>query len=315
MRTKHLFFGLLVAGAASLSLIAWRQATAAREVGAKTSALAESETAARASLQQAQDRLAAAEREKRTHQAEIDRLRNTASIRKDAPPKSPPRASLSILEMIRDDPEAEALYLESQRAQLSSMYGPLIRSLDLSTEGAAKFQAHQLQRRETMMDLNDALRTQGAASATAVAQLRADAEKRYADAQRELLGDEGYRAMQDYERTASFREVVGMVAGMAAIEHVPLSPEQADALVRAAADASSNYRAGGSLVIVALDWAAVETRAREILSPAQFDIFQNMDPGPTRGGIQQSRLYSSVDLAKRSETQAPANSTARNPRN
>jgi hypothetical protein len=93
------------------------------------------------------------------------------------------------------------------------------------------------------------------------------------------------------------------------VEHAPFTPQQADALVQAIAGASENYRKGYQANHNDVDWSAVEVQARAILSPEQFAVFTTMDPGPSRGGLLQTRMYALVTQANRKEMEkAPRSS-------
>lgn len=289
----------LWAGAVTLSLIAWRCAREARRV---REARVETETkllVAQAESAHVAERLAAVERERESTQTTLEALKNSPVM---AGPAKPPAAtgprSLSILEMFRDAPDVQAYYLEHKRAQLAATYGPLFRTLGLSAEAVSKFQDNSIRREAARMDLENVLGTQGEESATAVEKLRVAADSNYNDAQRALLGEAGFAQLQAYEGVAWWRSNVSAMAGVAAVEHVPLSAAQADALVEAFHGSNSPQRG--------IDWAAFDARARAILTPEQFEVVHTMDPGPTRAGLLQSRLYDSVEKSKREEEKAAA---------
>ena len=317
MNAKTFYSVVMFAGGAGLAVIAWQQAGRARATRMESGKIAAQEAAVRSDLKRTEQRLAAAERQRAARRAEIDALpgRTVAIPQPKAPPAAPARRSMNILEIIRNEPDAEAFYLESRRSQLAAKYGPLLRSLGLRAEAAAKFQDIYIKREEAQMDLADVLRTKGTQeSGAAVAKLMAAAEAEYEAAQRELMGEAGYRQLQDYERTSSMRGMVSAIAGVAAVEHVPFSAAQADALVRTIAETSLGYRNGGFATISDIDWETVDAQARAILSPEQFDVYRTMDPGPTRGGLLQNRMYALVDSAKRAEAKQVAPAAAAPPK-
>ena len=81
------------------------------------------------------------------------------------------------------------------------------------------------------MDLAAVLRTKGAdANDNSVARLQAKAGADYEASQRALLGEAGFRQLQNYERTSTTRDMVSAIAGVAAVERAPFTPQQADAL-------------------------------------------------------------------------------------
>ena len=93
-------------------------------------------------------------------------------------------------------------------------------------------------------------------------------------AQRELLGEAGFRQLQDYERTADMRELVRSTAGAATVADGPFTPQQAEQLIQVLANASSTYRSGGKASVQNTDWDAVEAPARAILSGGQYSFLQ-----------------------------------------
>ena len=93
-------------------------------------------------------------------------------------------------------------------------------------------------------------------------------------AQRELLGEAGFRQLQDYERTADMRDLVRSMAGAATVAGTPFTPQQAEQLIQALANANSAYRNGGKASVQNTDWDAVEAPARAILSDGQYAFLQ-----------------------------------------
>ena len=288
----------------ALTVMAWRNADRARAVSVAREEIVAQDANVITKLRQTQQHLVVTEQERATRRAEIDALRKQAAAARSTPAPSiaPSSHSLSIPELIRNEPDAEALYLKSTRSQLAAKYGPLLRSLGLSAEAVEKFQDNYIKREEARMDLDDVLRTKGSdESGAAVAELRADAEAQYDAAQRELLGEEGFRQLENDEHVSAWRATISAVAGVAAVEHVPLTAVQADALMRAISNASRSPHAGQAFVSD-VDWQAFDTQARAILSAEQYAVLTTMDPGPTRGGFLQTRMYALVDMANRSDT-------------
>jgi hypothetical protein len=225
----------------------------------------------------------------------------------------PRRGPLSIAALLRNDPEAEVFFLASRRSELAQKYGPFYRRLQLSAAQVAQFQGNMIKLQEAEMDLTDVLgRDVTGANRSAVAKLLAGARRDYDEAQRALLGEAGYAEFQDYERTSSYRAVVSAVAGVAALERVPFSAEQADRLVAAIAENSDSYRHGGRPG-PDIDWEAVVDRARGMLSPAQFGIFCTMDPGSTTGGMLQAQMAGLIDRVKQAEVKKESAWPAKSP--
>ena len=310
MNAKAIFLGAVIVSAGVLATMAWRAAADVRELEAEQTKTRDGLALVQAKLRQADQRLAIAERERAASNLAFDAIKKqpveTSSTQ--SKPATPRPHLMSILEMIRNEPDAEALYLAKSRSDLVARYGPLFRLLGLSAERVASFQDIAIKREEAEMDLADVLRTRGTEdSGAAVAKLKAAAEAEYETTQRELLGEEGYRQLKEYERTSWMRDMISAVAGAAVVEHAPFTAQQADELVRAMADSSTAYRSGGAAMINTVDWASVDALARRILSAEQFAVFSTMDPGPTHGGLLQNRMYSLVARADEADrTQAPS---------
>lgn len=243
--------------------------------------------------------------------AERDRLAARggagAARRPAANPAPPPRAqSLSITEIIRDDPAAQAVYLQSGRAALRATYGPLFRQLNLSADQQRAFQDNLMALREKTMDLDYLSREEGADLA-AIGKLRQAASAEYQAAQAALLGAEGGDRLRDYERTSPLRRMVSAIAGAAAVEGAPISAAQADHVVQVLAQASPNFQRGGTALLNDVDWPVVEPAIRRLLSPGQFEVFRFADPGPSVGGFAQTMLYAAINRANAADRAAAAN--------
>lgn len=304
----HILPVIVLGAAVGLALVAWREGRDTRRVSDACDELAVKTRAIRADSTRVEQRIAEAERlaaARRNELAPANDAKTPVPPTQKAPAAAPPR-SLSIEEIIREEPETETLYLASQRSRLAARYGPLFRALALSAVAAEKFQDAYMKHEATRMDLDDALRTQGAESAAAVMKLRAAAEEKYVAELRELLGEAGFQRWQDYNRTASVWAAVSAVAGAAAVEHASFTPAQAEALVQAIAGSCASFRAGYGVDLSQVDWAAVDAQARAILSPEQWEIFHTMDPGPSRGGLLQTKMYALVAKANAKEPKAVA---------
>ena len=286
-----------------MGVLVWREFAATRAAERMKASFMDGVTVTKSDRARVEQRLAAAGADRDRAQAALDALKQKPAVTPvTKTPEPSVRRSGGILELIRNDPEAEAFFLSSRRAGLAAKYGPLIRALRLTPEAAAKFQDAFIRLEEERMDLAAVLRTKGAdANDNSVARLQAKAGADYEASQRALLGEAGFRQLQNYERTSTTRDMVSAIAGVAAVERAPFTPQQADALVQAIAGASENYRKGYQANHNDVDWVAVEAQARAILSPEQFVVFTTMDPGPSRGGLLQTRMYALVAQATKAE--------------
>jgi hypothetical protein len=299
MNARKFLVGVLVVAIAVVGLVGWREKRATRATQAARIALQQELAGLEAQVKKSDERATTIDRDLSERQSELAALKKQLAAKVPSAPAAPVKRFGPILELIRHDPEAEARYLENQRANLAATYGPFFRSRGLSPEHVAKFGRIFLQREEARMDLADVLRSQGEeASGKAVATLKAKAEADYGAGLRELLGETGYAQLQDYERSSWMRQMVSAVAGVAVLEHAPFSAQQADELVGIIAGASKRYQQGGSATDDDIDWDAVLLQAKAILTAEQFAIMTTMDPGPSHGGLMQRRMYALVEQVK-----------------
>lgn len=189
----------------------------------------------------------------------------------------------AMRECLRNDPQLQALYLKSSHARLRGDYAPFFASMRLTPEQVEDVTAAMVRQQEQFLDLNAVAESQGAEAGAAVGTLRRQAAAEYETRQRALLGDEGFRQLREYERAASPRMLVKQVAGMALEHGEPITPQQAEQLTLALANASERYPRGGSADMRTINWEAADTQARVILTPAQLNLFQR---SPTRAEIQ-----------------------------
>jgi len=237
---------------------------------------------------------------------------NTAALAPVKKAGKPPAArSLSIIHLIRDEPDAQVAYLNSVRAGLIAKYGPLFRELALSPGQAVVFYDHVITRDEKMMDLENLAREEGA-DAAAIGRMRTTVAAEYEAAQRTLLGEANAKRWQEYERTSPVRQMIANVAGVAVLEGAPIDAAQSEQVVQIIAQASERYRRGGFAAFDAVNWPDVEPRIRAVLTPIQFEILRTMDPGPTSGGLSQVLLYAAVERAKAAERAAAQPELKRN---
>ena len=196
---------------------------------------------------------------------------------------------------LQKNPRLQAGYLASERTNLALRYGPLLQRLGLTPDQTEKFNDLMAEHTARLLDLKLTARAQGItepdqANATLIQQ----ADERLSAAQLDLLGDAGYQQLQEYERTLPVREQAGMLAGALALTDTPLSTQQAEQITQIIANASKGYQGGGradmpmpgngelltplmlahQAVAETIDWGAVLTQARGVLSESQFALFE-----------------------------------------
>jgi len=151
-------------------------------------------------------------------------------------------------------------------------YAALFAKLHLSTEQIAKFEANVMAREEAQMDLQSAATAQHLAGQGPEAmKLYNQNQSAYMQSQIDLLGTDGFQALQQFDQQWFPRGVVASLAGAAVMESIPISPEQTEQL-NAAVIAGFQSPQGKSAAVV--DWTAIDRQAASILTPQQLQLFQ-----------------------------------------
>lgn len=209
----------------------------------------------------------------------------------------------SIYERLQTEPDTQVYWLASQRSEATAKYRAFFRQAGLSAEQVEKFHDVLLKRDEQAMDVQSIIRDRGLSRPDdATGKLLANADKELEAAQRELLGDDGFRQLTEYNRTSGLRQLVnGIAGGAVVVARDPLTSQQAEQLLQLMANASASYKRGGHAHAGEIDWNAVDAQARTFLSPAQFALFSTMEPPLPVGARFQSQLYREVDRARKRE--------------
>ena len=277
----------IIATAATITALAlvvgWKSLRAARAAESAVAVIARNRINAEKDLRQEAARFAAAEKDRSVLQSQFDELQKPKRTEKVTPPplvvlnslERVVKASLEKSAQIKEDPKVQNLALASTRVSLAAKYALLFRSLDLSSAQSEKFLDITLKRLEQNEDLVTVVRAQGlSVDDPVVDKLGLEMRQECEAAQRELLGEAGFRQLQDYERTADMRDLVRSMAGAATVAGTPFTPQQAEQLIQALANANSAYRNGGKASVQNTDWDAVEAPARAILSDGQYAFLQ-----------------------------------------
>jgi hypothetical protein len=295
---------LLCATALLVGLNARRSKESGRETLAS---VAKQGTRLAAELDLVEERIVIAERDRDAGRAALAAFRaETAAGPVAAPPEAGTGAMVNPQDALRDNPKLQALMLRSVRASLVQRYGPLIQALGLVPAQIEKFAELTMKRREQMLDLESVAQTRGREDASALTALRNQVESDHAAAQKELLGESGYRQLREFERMAQPRDVVAQLAGAASLNGIALTPTQTDQLCQVIAGASSRYQRGENASVSEVDWTMVDLRAAEILSPEQLTLFKTAEP--IGGGLSRwmSQFNRAMDAARKSSQSQPA---------
>lgn len=265
-----------------------------------------------------------AERRAAEAQVKAESARATAqsiSVRKTQPAALPKTeaGTLSWAEAARkwaqehDRPEAQVRWFEQRRANSRRRYAGLFRQLGLSAEQREQFVRNLSQREERDSDLSAAAQAVGVElNAEEISSARGEIYSEYAVAQKALLGEAGYRALQEYDRTAGLREVVANLAGLAAVNGVALSPAQAEQLVSELAEAVPAYRNGGRASLLEAEPDAVQAALARVLTAEQQAVLATQEAPGVAGGLFHARWNAELTRATSAEKEAvPAHRVTR----
>lgn len=292
-------------GLASLALVAgwvgWRARQSRTETELALGRVRASRAGVEAEWRRATERIAAAERERvETRQSKAATVAPAGAA---AGKPGAPAPLRTVSDLIANDPKAEVLMLRWQRAIVTVSHGPFFRTGALSPEQVRQFEDNWVKRTERDIDLRAAGRAQDEARET-VASLRKQADEEYLAAQRQLLGEDGYAQLKEFERTVVVRNVVVLgLAGAASLAGTPVTAQQGEQLWAAALEAAGgNRQLGGEALVRAIDWDALDARARVILTPEQFALFQNGSAPSGFSARWQYQLDNALVRARQEET-------------
>jgi hypothetical protein len=170
---------------------------------------------------------------------------------------------------LEKNPALQVRYLASRRAEMMGRYGALWAKLGLTDAQIDRFVANLAEAAARDLDINATRRAQGLEDSDPVFEkLRAEATAKTAAAQRELLGDDGYRRLAEFEAELPVRGTVDGIATRFIFYGTPLSAEQTEQLVSVMLAANAGYRRDGRA-----EWPFVDVLsrrpAREVVDSAQ----------------------------------------------
>jgi hypothetical protein len=268
--------------------VAWNDARRTGDAESALDAIARERAGTDAEIQRMEGRLVAAEGERKNLQSALDGLQKSvaANVASQATASTTMRSAEAQMQQkiqeLRNDPKEQIRRLVARRLALATIYGPLFRSLCLSSAQSEKFLDATLKGEEQQMDLSAVMRSQGLSEDDPmVAKLQRESDAELQAAQRELLGEAGYRQAQDYGRTYVVRELVSGLAGAAAVAGTPITVQQAEQMTQLLANSSGHYRNGGPADVAEIEWDKIDTLARPILSESQLTLFKTVEPPGT----------------------------------
>lgn len=304
---------IVVLAAAALTIVhtvrSKQEAEDALAVTARKQAALEDE------LQRQNNRLLSAEESRAALQTSV----GTAAAAKPKSPERPsekasPGAALpNPRELLTNDPQLQTLWLKSGRSAVQRQYGLLFETLQLSPAQIAKFQDNVIRQQEQLMDLAGVAQSQGAEAKQAIDTLRAKANDEFQAAQSELLGSDGIKRWRDYERSAQVRSVVEGFAGTAVLNGFPITAEQGNRLAETLAGATQDYGSGGRAEAATIDWASLDARLQQILSPPQLTLFKTAAPLGNTWSRWTTEMESAIRTAQQADAKNPSATAAKVP--
>jgi hypothetical protein len=146
-----------------------------------------------------------------------------------------PPIQIAALRELVNKPEVQAMIGFQQRAAIEANYGPLFKSLNLSSEQAEKLKAVLADRQTTLQDVYAAAREQGISPREhpeAFRKLISDAQNEINNSIKGVIGEAGFAQLQTYEQTLPQRNLVNELQQRLSYTTTPLTPAQAEQLVQ-----------------------------------------------------------------------------------
>lgn len=270
---KGLRFALVLAGAAAAVALIFAvhegRTAAANRAAERELQLRREDLAAR---------LRAAERELREAAARRQALEGQAAAaagESAAPAEPAARLSSSVRRSawFAAHPEARRQYLQAFRAGLTTTWGLLFQSMNLSADQVEQLKDLLAQREDNDITVEAAAAAKGLDESDPEIQAlddRLDAANKAA--LKELLGKENYASVRNYMHAEEVIPIVDQLAGGVYAGSAPLTADQAMGLTQALAD-SSQKKDSGRVIADTVKWDQALARAQAILSPGQFATF------------------------------------------
>lgn len=254
--------------------------------------------------------LAKAESELRDAEVELTRIQpvtTKVSTRAEVPAES--RGKIDHQKRMDTQVDLQVARMKLLRAALPARYSPFFRRHQLSAEAIAKFQDNYLKYEGEKNDLGATQRSQGYAyNDPAIQTLRDKAERDYNAAQLQVLGQDAFKDLLEYERTTPIREYVGGVVGNAAAHGIAFSKDESEQLVSVLSANSPSFARGGRAETAEIDWESVDRQAGLFLKGPQLDALRNFSSiGPNfTDSRAMSQLNEAITRAAQAEAAAKA---------
>ncbi len=234
---------------------------------------ADNDTARRSLEQKSAMRIAALEKD-------IEGLRKAATSGSERSAATSARAPIDVWTV----PGYASLHLEKKRGSLALRYGPLYRSLNLTTEQIAVFERTLMEAEQGLVDIWSAATSQGlsvsdnSSAATSIARMTSGPLGAAHEELKAMLGAEAFGKFQQFEKAREARELIAALAGSNYYTESPLTAQQGEVLAGILAANTATERTqmadDGKKPVFSLhqvtDWDKVSAQAQGILTPSQL---------------------------------------------
>ena len=193
-----------------------------------------------------------------------------------------------------NDPEAQRLSALQQRAQISSRYAGLFRSLALSTDKLAQMKDLLLEKQTARNDVLLAAAQQGINPLTdpgALRKLESDLQAEIDNKIKTTLGPDGFAQFQAYQQTQGQRGVVGQLQESLSYTAAPLTPAQSEQMVTILGQTGPPRGANGAASAnngTVTD--ATIAAAQGVLAPTQIQVLQEIQQQQQAGAALQQLM-------------------------
>ena len=260
-----------VAGTALvLAAVGFHQAGRARKADEIRLALASEQRESTAAIVRAEQELADGARARKQLEKDVASLKNIVIV--DAPAVSVQQEAKKDQESVLDQEQRARGY----RSRLVAEYAPFYLKIGLSAEQIDRFERILTDHWQSTEDITAVAEAKGLDDQDpSVAKLREQGTTSLRQAETEFLSENGYRQLQEYERTLPVRALTASLAERLYYTDGPLNGTQAERLTQILAGASKPYGDGAAADPEQIDWPAVLTQVQGILTPAQCSALQD----------------------------------------
>lgn len=192
-------------------------------------------------------------------------------------PAKPPLAGggFELAALFDEHPDWRPLYEASEKADLLRRYAPFIHRRGLSPEQRDRFAGELVQHEANLAEIRVAANQAGwTADDARTAPLREKERERHKNDLAQLLGPQGYRELQEFDRSIALRDFVGELAQELYHTDTPLARDDAERLTQLLARHGKESQ--GKIARTGIDWDAALAEARDQLPPEHFAVLSRV---------------------------------------